>query len=102
MKVWNVLKAGSLGEFKLQEQPTKQLNKNSVRIQNKAIGVNPADLMQVMGTHQNPPPLPFSPGFEMAGVVKESTSSKFKNGDRVVAYMGHGAYQEVVNGKISK
>ena len=53
-----------------------------------------------MGTYQNLPRLPFSPGLELAGTVTETTSSHFDVGDRVVATVEHRAYQ--VSGERSK
>lgn len=97
MKAWQIQEAGSLEQLKLQEISLNGLNKKAVRIKVEAIGVNPADLMQVMGTHQNPPPPPFSPGFEVAGTVEESASKKFRKGDRVLAPLEYGAYQELVD-----
>ena len=97
IKAWNVLKPGSLDHFRFQEKSLNGLSENTVRIEVKAIGINPADFMQVMGTHQNPPPLPFSPGFEIAGIVSESNASNHQKGDRVMASMDFGAYQEYVD-----
>ncbi len=97
MKSWRIIEPGDLEQFKLQDIQQNELSKGKVRIKVRAIGVNPADLMQVMGTHQNPPPLPFSPGFEISGEVSASHSEKYKEGDRVMASMHFGAYQEYVD-----
>ncbi|MEM7550410.1 MAG: NADPH:quinone oxidoreductase family protein [Bacteroidota bacterium] len=97
MKKWNIIQPGDLNNLKPQDFSPNGLKDRHVRINTKAIGMNPADLMQVMGTHQNPPPPPFSPGFEIAGIVTESNASRFKEGDRVMASMDYGAYQECVD-----
>lgn len=69
---------------------------NEVAIAVRAAGVNFADIMAVGGTHQNTPPLPFTPGFEVAGVVEAigSEVSGLNIGDRVMAAAGHGAFAE--------
>ncbi|MBP2833769.1 NADPH:quinone oxidoreductase family protein [Aquimarina sp. U1-2] len=97
MKSWQILESGNLEQFKLQDIQQDKLSKGKVRVRVRAIGVNPADLMQAMGTHQNPPPIPFSPGFEISGEVSESHSEIYKEGDRVMASMDFGAYQEYVD-----
>ena len=33
------------------------------------------------------PPLPYTPGLDMAGIIVDSTSTKFRKGDRVMATM---------------
>ena len=67
-----------------------------VRIAVRAAGVNFADVMAVGGTHQNSPQPPFTPGFEVAGVIEAvgAKTASFKIGDRVMAAVGHGAFAE--------
>jgi NADPH2:quinone reductase len=50
----------------------------------------------VAGKYQRKPPLPFVPGTEVAGVVREVASdvATFKPGDRVVAALDWGGYAE--------
>jgi len=69
-----------------------------VVIQVKAVGVNFADTLMVQGLYQVKPPLPFSPGFEVAGDVTELGSgvSMFKLGQRVAGFINWGAYAEKV------
>ena len=99
-KAWRVIQPGSLTQFKLEEVSLNGLSKSTVRIKTKAIGVNPADLMQVMSTHQNPPPLPFSPGFEVGGIAEESSAAKYKVRDCVMASPDFGAYQVLAVGNV--
>ena len=64
----------------------------------KAAGVNFPDALIIQGKYQVKPPLPFSPGTELAGVVKtvgEGVQHP-KPGDAVIAYAGHGGYAEEV------
>ncbi|HWA37838.1 MAG TPA: NADPH:quinone oxidoreductase family protein, partial [Burkholderiales bacterium] len=52
----------------------------------------------IQNKYQFKPPLPFSPGSELAGVVKEVGEgvTRFKPGDKVIAFTGHGAFAEEV------
>ena len=48
----------------------------------KAAGVNFPDVLMIQGKYQFKPPLPFTPGVELAGIVKEAGSgvTHFKPG----------------------
>jgi len=64
----------------------------------KACGVNFPDTLIIQGQYQFKPELPFSPGGEVAGIVKavgEGVTS-FKPGDRVIAATTWGGYAEEV------
>jgi NADPH:quinone reductase len=62
----------------------------------RACGVNFPDTLIIQGKYQTKPELPFSPGAEIAGVVKEAGegASRFKTGDRVLAYIRWGGFAE--------
>jgi NADPH2:quinone reductase len=64
----------------------------------KACGVNFPDVLIIENKYQFKPPLPFAPGAEIAGVVKETGEgvTRFKPGDRVIASVGNGGMQEEV------
>jgi NADPH:quinone reductase len=63
----------------------------------KAASVNFPDVLIIQNKYQFKPPLPFSPGSELAGVVKEVGSGvDFKPGDRVIGFTGYGAFAEEV------
>jgi NADPH2:quinone reductase len=49
--------------------PTPQPGPGEVRIRVRAAAVNFPDLMQTRGEHQHKPPVPFTPGMELAGEV---------------------------------
>jgi NADPH:quinone reductase len=58
-----------------------------VLIEVRAIGVNYPDLLVAEGKYQLIPPVPYTPGKEVAGIA---------NGKRVLAQVEHGAYAEKV------
>jgi NADPH2:quinone reductase len=64
----------------------------------KACGVNFPDTLIIQGQYQFKPPLPFSPGGEVAGVVKAVGEGveRVKVGDRVIAFTGWGGFAEEV------
>ena len=64
----------------------------------KAAGVNFPDVLIIENKYQVKPPLPFSPGSELAGVVKTVGADVvgFKAGDSVMAITGYGAFAEEV------
>lgn len=75
-----------------------EVGRGDVRIEVHAAGMNFADVMAVGGIHQNTPPVPFVPGFEVAGVVVDTGTdvTNHKPGDRVFAAFGHGGYADYV------
>jgi NADPH2:quinone reductase len=64
----------------------------------KACGVNFPDTLIIQGKYQYQPPLPFSPGGEVAGVIKEVGAGVdgVTPGDRVIAFTGAGGFAEEV------
>lgn len=62
----------------------------------KAAGVSFPEVLQSRGLYQMKPPLPFTPGSEVAGeVVAADESSGFKPGDRVVGFTLLGGFAEL-------
>jgi NADPH2:quinone reductase len=72
--------------------------KGQVVITVKACGVNFPDALIIQGKYQVKPPMPFSPGSEVAGIVKEVGEGvdSARVGDRVIAFIGHGGFAEEV------
>jgi NADPH2:quinone reductase len=69
-----------------------------VVITTRAAGVNFPDILIIQNKYQFKPPLPFSPGSELAGVVKAVGPGVdgFSPGDRVMAFTMYGAFAEEV------
>jgi NADPH:quinone reductase len=82
----------------LQEVPARQAGPNEVVIAVKACGVNFLDGLMVAGKYQIKPPLPFSPGAEVAGIVTSVGPhvTAVAVGERVLASIGFGGYAEEV------
>jgi NADPH2:quinone reductase len=64
----------------------------------KAASVNFPDVLIIENKYQVKPPLPFSPGSELAGVVAAVGDgvATFRPGDRVMAITGYGAFAQAV------
>ena len=61
-----------------------------------AAGVSFPELLQTRGLYQLKPPLPFVPGSEVGGVVREAPPhAAVQPGDRVAAFCGLGGWAEV-------
>jgi NADPH2:quinone reductase len=70
--------------------------KGQVVIDVKACGVNFPDVLIIQGKYQFKPPMPFSPGSEVSGIVKELGEGvkRVNIGDRVTAFTNHGGFAE--------
>lgn len=84
--------------------PTLKAENAHVIVSVKACGVNFPDTLIVQGKYQYKPDLPFSPGAEVAGVVKELGQgvSGVAVGDRVFAFIRWGGFSEEVSVPIDK
>ena len=76
------------------EVPDPRPAPGQVLIETRAIGCNFPDILMVQGKYQVKPPLPFSPGHEVAGVVREVGEgvSRVRPGQRVLGMLGWGGY----------
>ena len=81
-----------------EELPSPTAAAGEVVVSVKAASVNFPDFLIIQNKYQFKPPLPFSPGSELAGVVKEVGSgvSGWRSGDRVIAFTTYGAFAEEV------
>lgn len=89
---------GPLNEARVAEVEAGQVGLDEVLVQVEAAGLNFPDILVIEGNYQVKPPLPFSPGKELAGVVAEvgENVTGFKPGDRVAAQIEYGAYAQAV------
>lgn len=78
----------------LETLPDLVAGPGEVVIDVKAAGVNFPDVLIIQNKYQAKPQLPFSPGSELAGVVNSVGEgvSHVKPGDKVIAYLGNGAF----------
>lgn len=70
---------------------------HQVLVEVRAASLNFPDVLMVRGMYQAKPPLPFSPGAEIAGVVRELGTgvSGIRVGDPVIGFSGHGGFAEL-------
>lgn len=82
----------------LTDLPSPKPEAGQVLIDVKAAGVNFPDVLIIQNKYQFKPALPFAPGGEVAGVVKELGAgvTNVKVGDRVMASTGFGGFAEQV------
>lgn len=80
----------------LEEVPSPTPGPGEVVIDVKAAGVNFPDVLIIQNKYQVKPPLPFAPGAELAGVIKEVGPgvAGFAAGDRVMAMTTWGGFAE--------
>jgi len=82
----------------MEELPSPTAGPGEVVVSVKAASLNFPDVLIIQNKYQFKPPLPFSPGSEMSGLVKEVGEGVkgFKPGDRVIAFTTYGAFAEEV------
>lgn len=87
-----------LDQLSYEEVPSRQPGAGEVVVTVKAAGVNFMDGLIAQGKYQTRPPLPFSPGAEVAGIVKEVGAgvTGIAAGMRVLVATGHGGFAEEV------
>jgi NADPH2:quinone reductase len=80
----------------VEDVPSPRASAEEVVVDVKAAGVNFPDVLMIQGKYQIKPQLPFTPGVELAGIVKETGSgvTHAKPGDAVVANVAFGAFAE--------
>ena len=87
---------GPLENLAVADVPSPQPRAGQVLVDVKASSINFPDALMVKGLYQVKPPLPFSPGAELSGVVKELGAEVrgFAVGDRVAGVCGWGGFAE--------
>ena len=87
-----ITKAGSPSVLSVMEMPMPKPKENEVCIEVHFAGINFADTLMRLGLYQPRPPFPFTPGYEVSGVI-HSLGKGVKDlqvGQRVVAAMKNG------------
>lgn len=87
---------GSTDNLVIEDVTLPAVKKGEVLIDVKAGGLNFPDALTVQGKYQVKPELPFTPGVECAGIVKEIGEgvTTVKVGDRVIATAQIGAFAQ--------
>jgi NADPH2:quinone reductase len=82
----------------VEDIPSPAPGKGQLLVSVKASGVNFPDVLLIQNKYQFKPELPFSPGSEIAGVVRQVGEGVhgFMPGDRVMAHIRSGGYAEEV------
>jgi NADPH2:quinone reductase len=87
---------GLPGKLVIEDIPSPKPASGQVVVSVKACGVNFPDTLIIQGKYQFKPEMPFSPGGEVAGIVKEVGEGvkRVKPGDRVIAFNTWGGFAE--------
>ena len=82
----------------LEEIESPKPKEKEVLVSLRACGVNFPDTLIIQGLYQFKPPLPFTPGSDIAGIVKEvgSEVKHLKVGDEVFGFVPYGGFAEEV------
>jgi NADPH2:quinone reductase len=86
VKGWRVHELGAPGDvLRWEDTPDPRPGPGEVLVRVDAVGLNFADVLLCAGQYQERPPLPFTPGLEIAGTVLETgEGAGFAAGDRVL------------------
>jgi NADPH2:quinone reductase len=98
MRALQCVEHGPPERLVINELPSPVAGPGEVVITVKAAALNFPDVLIIENKYQFKPPLPFSPGSELAGIVKDVGDgvTRVKPGDRVMAFIVHGAFAEEV------
>lgn len=96
-QIW-ISKAGKPEVLQLRDVPLAVPQNGEVRIRVAAAGVNFGDILGRMGMDGDAPPLPYVPGYEVAGRVEKLAQgvAGLREGDEVLALTRFGGYSEAV------
>lgn len=89
---------GPPSNLKLEDIASLHAGPKEVVVQVKACGLNFPDTLIIQGLYQFKPELPFTPGSDIAGIVKEVGDgvTHLKVGDAVFGFVAHGGLAEEV------
>jgi len=98
MKAIRCIKYGPPSCLVLEEMTSLKPGVKEVVVSVKACGINFPDTLIIQGLYQLKPELPFTPGSDIAGVIKEVGEGvvHLKKGDEVFGFVAYGALAEEV------
>jgi NADPH2:quinone reductase len=87
---------GLIDNLVVKDIPSPVPGPKQLLVEVKAAAVNFPDALMVQGLYQVKPPLPFTPGAEISGIVKTvgAEVKHYKAGDRVIALTSTGGFAE--------
>ncbi|MEW6124612.1 MAG: NADPH:quinone oxidoreductase family protein [Pseudomonadota bacterium] len=96
MRSYRVWEHGAPTTMRVDELPDLVPGPEQMVVDVKAAGINFPDVLVVSGKYQILPPRPFTPGKDLAGVVRSVGEgvTGYAAGDRVMAQVEHGAFAE--------
>lgn len=96
MKAVRIHEFGSADSLRVDEVEKPRAGAGEVLIKTVVAGINYADIMLRTGNYLFIPPLPFTPGFEVAGTIEAVGEGveHLQTGQRVIAAMQSGGYAE--------
>src|SRR5687767_4581542 len=85
-----------IDDLKVEEVDAPRPGPSDILVDVAAAGVNFPDVLLAQGKYQFKASPPFSPGFELAGTVRQAGEGvkHLKPGDHVVAIVSHGAFAQ--------
>lgn len=97
MKAFVCTEFGPPENCAVEEIESQKPDKDQVLIDVKRASLNFPDALMIEGRYQHKPLLPFSPGMDLAGIVREvgENVTHLAAGDRVIAFSGVGAFAEM-------
>jgi NADPH:quinone reductase len=97
MRAVQVVRLDGPGAVEVNEVADPAPSGSQALVEVHAAGVSFPDVLLTRGLYQLRPDPPFTPGSEVAGIVREAPSgAEVKPGDRVLAFLGVGAFAELV------
>jgi NADPH:quinone reductase len=94
MKAMVAMQWGEPSELEYLDVPDPEPGPGEVLVETRAVGCNFPDILMIQGKYQVKPPHPFSPGHEIAGVVRAvgDNVTSVRPGQRVIANLEWGGY----------
>lgn len=95
MKAWVVRQLCKPQGMEFLDIPIPEPGRCQVLVRVESAALNFLDTLMIQGLYQVKPPLPFTPGVEIAGtIVNTGADSCFRTGERVMGYVSQGGYAE--------